>query len=178
MAPHVGRAAPYIDNFDNTSNLNPFGGLSVSTEDNVLTASRTVGNTDSGFDWRPGGTGNFSLLSGDEQFIFSLHAVRAVNDGYYAINALIFDSVGDFLAEISVQTDTNVTGSFDYNIASLASSVAGAEQWFARVRVLPFESNDAAFEFETFGAVPEPSTYALLALAAALGAAAWRRRRP
>jgi len=169
-------AAPYIDNFANTDNLTTFGDVTVSVSGNILTASRDAGNSDSGFDWRPGGSGNFSLLPADEQFIFSLNALTPINGGYYAINALIFNSVGFLLGELAVQADTNDTGVFDYNISTIASSLAGAEQWFPRIRVLPFESSDAAFEFQDFQAVPEPSTYALLALAGLIGAAAWRRR--
>lgn len=177
LTPRLSEAAPYIDNFANTDNLTTFNDVSVSVADNILTASRDAGSTDSGFNWRPGGTGNFSLLAGDQQFIFSLNALTDINGGYYSVNALIFDSVGGFLGELSVQTDTNVTGVFEYNISTIASSLPGAEQWFPSVRILPFESSNAAFEFQDFQAVPEPSTYALLAMAGVLGAAAWRRRR-
>jgi hypothetical protein len=176
LTARLSEAAPYIDNFANTDNLDTFGDVSVSVTDNILTASRDEGNSDSGFDWRPSGSGNFSLLPADEQFIFSLNAVNAINGGFYAINALIFDSEGNYLDELAVQADTNLTGVFDYNISTIASSLLGAEQWFPRVRILPFESSDAAFEFQDFQAVPEPSTYALLALAGLIGAAAWRRR--
>jgi hypothetical protein len=176
LTPRPSEAAPYVDNFANTNNLSTFGDVSVSVAGNILTASRVEANSDSGFDWRPGGSGNFSLLAEDQQFIFSLNALTAINGGYYRINALIFNAQGGYLDELTVQADTNVTGVFDYNISTLAASLPGAEQWFPRIRVLPFESSDAAFEFQDFQAVPEPSTYALLALAGLVGAAAWRRR--
>jgi hypothetical protein len=178
FTPHPSGAAPYVDNFADTSNLTTFGDVEVSVSGNILTASRNAANTDSGFDWRPGGSGNFSLLTGDQQFVFSLNALTAVNGGYYAINALVFDAQGDYLGELAVQADTNLTGVFDYNIGTIvaASAFSTAEQWFPRVRVLPFDSSNAAFEFQDFQAVPEPSTYALLVLAGLVGAAAWRRR--
>jgi hypothetical protein len=176
LTPRLSEAAPYFDNFADTNNLSTFGNVSVSVAGNILTASRDAANTDSGFDWRPGGNGNFSLLADDQQFIFSLNALTDINGGYYGINALIFDSVGSYLGELVVQADTNETGVFNYNISTIAASLAGAEQWFPRIRVLPFDSSVAAFEFQDFQAVPEPSTYALLALAGLVGAAAWRRR--
>jgi hypothetical protein len=176
LTPGLSDAAPYVDNFADTNNLSTFNAVSVSVADNILTASRDTAGIDSGFNWRPGGTGNFSLLANDQQFIFSLNALTAINGGFYAISALIFNSAGDYLTELAVQGDTNETGVFDYNISTIASSVAGAEQWFPRIRILPFDSSDAAFEFRDFQAVPEPSTYALLALAGLIGAAAWRRR--
>ncbi len=170
-------AAPYIDNFDNTGNLTTFGDVSVSASGNVLTASRDTANTDSGFNWQIGGTDNFSLHLADEQFVFALGAVSPINGGFYNISALIFDGSGSYLDEISLQLDTDATGSFEYNVATAASSVLGAEQWFPRVRILPFDSADAGFEFQDFGAVPEPSTVALLGLAGLFGAIALRRRR-
>lgn len=173
----VTSAAPYTDNFDNTSNITSFGALTTSVSGNILTASRNAGNVDSGFNWQIGGSGNFSLQAPDQQFIFSLTTVAPINGGFYSISALIFDEVGNYLTELTVQPDTNLTGSFDYNIASISSAVSGAEQWFPRVRILPYESVDAGFEFQNFEAVPEPSTYALLGLAGLAGAAFLRFRR-
>ena len=74
---------------------------------------------------------------------------------------------GESLGELAMKADTNLTGVFDYNIGTIvaASAFSTAEQWFPRVRVLPFDSSNAAFEFQDFQAVPEPSTYALLVLA-------------
>ena len=174
----AGSAAPYVDNFSSAANLTTFGNVTVSVASNTLTASRTAANVDSGFNWTVGGsgTGYFSLQAGDQQFVFQLDAVTAVNGGYYVVNALLFDSGGSYLSEITVQSDTNAIGTFSYNIASLASGSPTATQWFPRVRIHPYGSSNAGFEFENFSAIPEPSSVALFSLAGLLAAVFLRRR--
>jgi hypothetical protein len=170
----VSQAAPYIDNFSSTDNITTFGNVQVSAANNILTASRSAGDVDSGFNWRPGGSGLFSMATANEQFIFSMNALVPVGSGQYNITALFFDGSGNFLSELGVQADTAQTGIFDYDMASIGAGVVNAEQWFPRVRItVP----DSGFEFQNFQAVPEPSTYALLALAGIAGAAFWRRKR-
>ena len=115
-------AAPYIDNFDSDTNIDSFGAVTTSVASNVLTASRDAADVDSGFNWRIGGNTNFSLQTGDQQFIFSLTAVAPLNGGFYSITALVFDVNGDYLDELSVQADTNLTGTFDYDMASIGRS--------------------------------------------------------
>jgi hypothetical protein len=170
----AGQAAPYIDTFSSTGNITTFGNVQVSAANNILTASRTSGDVDSGFNWRPGGNGLFSMATANQQFIFSMNAFAAVGSGEYNITALFFDGSGNFISELGVQADTAQTGIFDYDMASIGAGVANAEQWFPRVRIT---APDAGFEFQNFQAVPEPSTYALLAFASLAGAALWRRKR-
>jgi autotransporter-associated beta strand protein len=152
-------AAPYTDNFSNTNNLSTFNGLSVSVTNNVLTASRTELFADSGVNWQPNGNGVFSLNAGDNQFIFSLSTLRPVNNGSYLITAILRDSNGNFVGEMTVQSESNQTGFLNYDIASLAATAfPTAAQWFPRARILPTSSADAAFEFGSFGAVASASS--------------------
>lgn len=168
------QAAPYVDTFTSTDNITTFGNVQVSAANNILTASRSAGDVDSGFNWRPGGNGLFSMATVDEQFVFSMNAVAPLGSGQYNITALFFDSGGNFLSELGVQADTSQTGVFEYDMASIGAGVGGAEQWFPRVRIT---APDSGFEFQNFQAVPEPSTYALLALAGIAGATLWSRKR-
>jgi len=167
-------AAPYFDNFDSTVNLTTFGNVTLSVEGNTLTASRSAGDVDSGFNWRPNGNGLFSLNANDEQFTFSLNAVAPDGGGQYNIAGLFFDSGGNFIDELSVQNDTGATGFFTYNMAEIGAGFPGAEQWFPRVRIT---TPSAGFQYRDFGAVPEPSTYALLGFAGLAAAILWRRKR-
>jgi len=170
---HSAQAAPYIDTFTSTDNITTFGNVTASVANNTLTASRSAGDVDSGFNWRPNGNGLFSMATANEQFIFSMNAIAPVGSGQYNITALFFDGAGNFLSELGVQADTAQTGIFDYDMTSIGAGVVGAEQWFPRLRIT---APDSGFEFQNFEAVPEPSTYALLAFAGLAGAALWRRK--
>lgn len=168
------QAAPYFDDFSSTSNITTFGNVTVSAANNTLTASRSSGDVDSGFNWRPNGNGLFSLVTVDQQFIFRLNAVAPIGSGQYNLTALYFDGAGAFITELGVQANTSQTGIFDYDMAAIGAGVVGAEQWFPRVRIT---APDAGFEFQNFEAVPEPSTYALLAFAGLACTALLRRKR-
>jgi autotransporter-associated beta strand protein len=151
--------APYTDNFSNTDNLSTFNELSVSVSNNVLTASRTELLADSGVNWQPNGTGVFSLNPDDDQFIFSLSALRPINSGSYVITAILRDINGNFVGELMMQPNSNQTGFLNYDMITLASAAfPTATQWFPRVRILPTSSSDAAFEFGSFGALAAASS--------------------
>ena len=153
------QSAPYTDNFSNTNNLTTFNGLSVSVSNNVLTASRTEPDADSGVNWQPNGDGVYSLNANDSQFVFSLSTLRPVNNGSYVITAILRDINGNFVGEMMVQTDSSQTGFLNYDIASMAASAfPTAAQWFPRARILPTASANAAFEFGSFGAVASASS--------------------
>ena len=152
------RAAEVTDDFATTNNLYTFGGaLSLSVDDNILTAERTTGNTDTGFDWRVNWF--FSLDPADSQSQFQLSALQPLNGGYFLLNALLFED-GNYLGEFTLQGDINATGTFGYDIAALAAQLGltNANQWFPRIRINPFDSSTAGFEFSSFGAVASAST--------------------
>ncbi len=152
------QAAEVVDDFSNTNNLTTFGGaLSLSAEDNVLTAQRTAANVDAGFDWRVDWF--FSLEPSDDQSQFQLGALQSLNGGYFVVNVLVFDN-GDYLGEFNLQGDINATGTFGYDIAAaaLAAGHVDANQWFPRIRITPFGSDDAGLEFQNFGAVASAAT--------------------
>lgn len=174
----AGNAAPYVDNFSSTANLWTFGPATVSVSSNTLTAARTADTTDAGFNWTIGGssTGYFSLLAGDQQFVFQFDAVSPVAGGYYVLNALFFTSTGVYVTEINVQGDSNTPGTVSFNMATVASSLPTATQWMPHIFLTPATSGDG-FKFQNFAAVPEPSTVALFALAGLLAAGVRCRHR-
>jgi len=152
------RSAEVIDNFTTTNNLYIFGdAISLSAENNILTAERTAGSVDTGFDWRVGGS--FSLNAGNAQSQFQITALQSLNSGYFVLNVLVFNS-GGYLGEFSLQGDINATGTFGYDIAAAAlqAGFTTANQWFPRIRITPYGSDDAGFQFGSFGAVAAAST--------------------
>lgn len=173
------RAADFIDTFDTTDNLGSvFNGPGVSVSGGQLTLTRTASGVDMGLDWRPAGTGFFSLA---ETPSFRLEAAAAVNDGYYIVTALFFDHLGGYVGESNIQPDSNALGTFVYDLDGVAG--IGATQWFARIRVNPFTyaGGNPAFTFNEFAAIdptgiPEPSACATVAGLASLGFLAWPRR--
>ncbi len=151
-------AAEVIDDFATTNNLYTFGGgISLSADDNVLSAERTAGNVDTGFDWRVNWF--FSLDPADSQSQFQMSALGPINGGYFVLNALLFEN-DNYLGEFTLQGDINATGTFGYDIAALAAQLglSNATQWFPRIRITPFDSSEAGFEFSSFGAVASAAT--------------------
>jgi|GEM_PF-5291503 len=158
---HLGSAAPVVDNFNDTSNVTTFGSVNVSATSNILTAQRTAASVDSGYNWLNTGATFFSLNAPDAQFELSVNVNSMINGGFYSISAIIYDASDNFLEEVTLQTDTNSTGVFNYDVSAAATNI-NAAQYSARVRILPFASTDAGVEFNSLSAVPEPSSALLL----------------
>ena len=150
--------APVSDDFSTTNNLYTFGNaISLTASNNILTAERTTGDVDTGFDWRVGWF--FSLAANDEQSQFQITAVQPLQSGFFVLSALVFSNE-NYLGEFTIQGDLNSTGTFGYDIAAAAIQAGwtNANQWFPRIRITPFGSSDAGFEFADFGAVDTATT--------------------
>lgn len=152
------RSAEVIDNFSTTNNLYIFGNaISLSAENNILTAERTAGSIDTGFDWRVNWF--FSLAAANAQSQLQVRAVQPLQSGYFVINALVFNGE-NYLGEFTLQNDINATGVFGYDVAAAATQrgFTNANQWFPRIRITPFASSNAAFEFGSLAAVASAPT--------------------
>lgn len=99
--------------------------------------------------------------------------------GFYVLTAIFFNNANDYVGESLVQGDTNATGLFSYDLASIAASasIVDATQWWMRVRVQPFDLAGASFSFNEFSAVPEPASAAVLTGGVILAFVALCRRR-
>jgi hypothetical protein len=182
-------AVDFVDTFATSANFSgAFGGTTATASGGQITLTRNTANVDAGIDWRPAGTGFFSLL---EQPSFRIDATSdnsATNPGnqagYYVITAYFFNATNDYVGESLIQGDTNATGVFSYDLAGVVATnnISGAAQWWTRVRIQPFNVAGASFSFNEFAAInpapiPEPSSAALLLGAGMLGWISLRRRR-
>lgn len=130
------------------------------TQDLVLTTNTYTTNFHSGYTrigWEVSGSGYY-LDNGDGDLVGNSATITI------AANSLISGNTYD----LSVEFDRFLA------LSSVSGSgIAGLDG----ADVLSFLSSTTSFQIYAYSAVPEPSTYALLVGAVALGGVVWRRRR-
>lgn len=168
--------APFIDELNNTDNLNPFGDLILDDNSGAgfVTMTRNVsGDPDQGASWNDGGN-PLSLSLVDEQYILNITPISQPGNDSWQANIVFFDG-GGFpfgpqptlisFAESSVNPTSN-------NIATFATDngIVGAATYTVLFRV----GNE--YSFSEISAIPEPGHFALLIGGLSLGLL-WHRKR-
>ena len=169
--------APFVDNLNNTDNLAPFGGLSLSLGDNMgdsfVTMTR-ISAGDEGAAWTMGGV-SLSLDPADEQYQLNITPIVQPGNDNWQVNIVFFNEGG---AEIGGQpvlisfAESSSSPTSD-NIATFAmdNMIENA----ASYRVLFRVGNE--YSFTEIAAVPEPGHFALLIGGASVAFLAYRRKR-
>ena len=145
------------DLLDTSGNFfNSFGGTTaLANGDGTVTLTRNTPNIDAGIDWNNGGAN----LSPASENILTITPVAPVNSGYWSVNLLFFNG-NSFVNEVTWIGDTQSTSTFNTDAAQLAG--VGADNYFVRFRIQPFDQNDVGFTFTEISAVPEPAPVALV----------------
>lgn len=171
--------APFVDNLDNTNNLNAFNGLDLNDNggSGIVSMTRT-GVGDEGADWNIGQSTNLSLEAADQQFILNVNPVAQIGNGDWQVDILFFDG-GVFISgsETNLFGFTNSTSPTSNNIADFATinGFTDADAYLVRLR---FQGDiGSGFSFTEIAAVPEPGHFALLVGGASLALFAYRRKR-
>lgn len=178
--------ARFVDNLDTTNSFfGAFGGVIASNtaagEVTLFKPDPPPGGADAGINWRNGGAGgsDFSLSPAGTESVFVINPVTPVNGGYYNVSILFFSN-GNFVTEIGLIPDTNLTDGHTNDISLFAyQNGVNATEWFPRIRVLPFDFDgvDRGFTFTQIAAIPEPTSAMLFAGAVYGLACLFRRRR-
>lgn len=176
--------AYFVDPLDDTNNFfGAFGGVfatnTAPSEVTLFKPDPIPGGEDAGIDWRNGGAGgvNFSLSTAGTESVFVIRPVAPVNGGYYNVTILFFSNA-TLVAQVPLIADTNLSDAHTNDIAAFAfQNGVIADEWYPRIRVLPFDFDgaDRGFSFTELAAIPEPTSLALLLVTTMLGA--WFRRR-
>lgn len=147
----------FVDTLDTTNNFfSSFGGTAATENGNgTVTLTRNTPNVDAGIDWRNGAL-NLSLAT---ENILTITPVTPENGGFWSLNLLFFDN-GNFVNEFNWITDTQTTSVLSTNVAEFAG--VGANEYFLRFRIQPFDQSNVGFTFAEIAAVPEVSPVPLV----------------
>ena len=109
---------------------------------------------------------------------FIVRDAQPIGDGQFSTGVFFFDATDAFVGEIGLEFDNAVAGDHMYDVAAAAAGFATATSYSFRYSIIADPTNGAAvdgFSFESFEAVPEPTSVALLGLGGVL--IAGRRKR-
>ncbi|MDZ8120495.1 hypothetical protein [Pontiella agarivorans] len=168
------QAGVIVDSLDNTDNISyTFGAASVSDNggSGIVTLQKTSTNyVDTGMDWQLGGASGGSMDI-NAYTSASITPEGPVNGGYYNVNILLYDALGDYIAEQAWITDTQDTETQTVVLADLINASAYAESgvasWALRIRAnLPHDVENSGFGFTEIAVnnIPEPVSLALIGI--------------
>ncbi|MDF7809341.1 PEP-CTERM sorting domain-containing protein [Pontiellaceae bacterium B12219] len=157
-----------VDHLDNTDNIShSFGGALVSDNggSGIVTIQKTSTEfEDTGMDWQLGGAAGGSM-DVNVYTSTSITPYGPVNNGSYHVSIVLFDSLGDYIAEPEWISHTQDTAKQTLTLTDLIDSAgyseSGVASWTMRIRVNePTNVMDSGFGFTAIevNSVPEPAT--------------------